>query len=271
MKYLQNLHTHSTYCDGNDTLEEMILTAIEKGFDSLGFSGHSNMFYCAEYGMTLEGTEQYKAEIKALKEKYKDKIDLFCGLELDMYSKVDLAGYDYIIGSVHYILKNGEYVDMDRPAERVKQIIDEYFEGDGMKYVKAYYESLAQLPDYADVDIVGHCDLLTKHCENVKLFDEESPEYKKIAIEAITALSEKIKLFEVNTGAISRGYRTTPYPAPFILKELKRLGCGIIISSDCHSRSSLDCHFKEAEELVKECGFKEIYVLKQNGFTPILL
>ena len=29
MKYLQNLHTHSTYCDGKDTPEEMILSAFE--------------------------------------------------------------------------------------------------------------------------------------------------------------------------------------------------------------------------------------------------
>ena len=43
MKHLQNLHTHSTYCDGNDTLEEMIQTCMAKGFTSLGFSGHSYM------------------------------------------------------------------------------------------------------------------------------------------------------------------------------------------------------------------------------------
>lgn len=44
----------------------------------------------------------------------------------------------------------------------------------------------------------------------------------------------------MNTGAIARGYRTTPYPAPFILKELKNLGCGIIISSDCHDKLQLN-------------------------------
>ena len=40
MKPIQNLHTHSTYCDGADTPEEMIETALEKGFTSIGFSGH---------------------------------------------------------------------------------------------------------------------------------------------------------------------------------------------------------------------------------------
>ena len=33
----QNLHTHSIYCDGNNTIEEMALEAIQKGFTVLGF------------------------------------------------------------------------------------------------------------------------------------------------------------------------------------------------------------------------------------------
>ena len=37
----QNLHTHSTYRDGKNTLEELIETTLEKGLVSLGFSNHS--------------------------------------------------------------------------------------------------------------------------------------------------------------------------------------------------------------------------------------
>ena len=39
--HLQNLHTHTTYCDGINTPEQIILTAIDKGFGAIGFSGHS--------------------------------------------------------------------------------------------------------------------------------------------------------------------------------------------------------------------------------------
>ena len=45
MKYRQNLHTHTTFCDGKDTPEELVEAAIAKGFDSIGFSGHSYMYY----------------------------------------------------------------------------------------------------------------------------------------------------------------------------------------------------------------------------------
>ena len=78
-------------------------------------------------------------------------------------------------------------------------------------------------------------------------------------------------MLEVNTGAISRGYRTTPYPDKFILKEMKRLGFGVVISSDCHDARMVDCYFAESEQLLKECGFKEQYVLKKEGFVPIEL
>ena len=74
MKYLQNLHTHSTYDDGKNTPLEMVEIAIAKGFDSIGFSGHSYMHYAPGASMSIEGTEEYKKEISMLKEKYKGKI-----------------------------------------------------------------------------------------------------------------------------------------------------------------------------------------------------
>ena len=61
MKYRQNLHTHTTFCDGKDTPEELIEAAIAKGFDSIGFSGHSYMFYAPNHSMSIAGTEQYRA------------------------------------------------------------------------------------------------------------------------------------------------------------------------------------------------------------------
>ena len=33
-------------------------------------------------------------------------------------------------------------------------------------------------------------------------------------------------LLEINTGAIFRGYRTTPYPAPVLLREGREMGGG---------------------------------------------
>lgn len=271
MKNLQNLHTHTSYCDGADTAEEVVLAAIDKGFSSIGFSGHSYMHYAPDHSMSLEGTEEYKKEIAMLKEKYQDKIDIFCGLEFDMYSEIDLSGYDYLIGSVHYLLCDGKHVGFDRSAEVVKNIIDEHFGGNGIEYAKAYYKALSQLPQYGNFDIIGHFDLITKHCENVEFFDQNSDEYKAATLEAAKALAGKIPFFEVNTGAIARGYRKTPYPSDFLLMELKKLGFGVVVTSDCHDASMLDCEFEYVTEILKRCGFEERYILTKQGFKPVSL
>lgn len=271
MNDLQNLHTHTTYCDGKNTPEEMVIAAYQKGFGSIGFSGHSCKTFALDYTMTLEGTEKYKAEITSLKKKYADKIDIFCGLEFDMYSKADLTGYDYLIGSVHCIPIGDEVIEFDDSAETVHTNIEQYFGGNGMAYAKAYYEALARLPEYGDFDIIGHFDLVTKFCEMESFFEINSKEYRMAAAEAAEALAGKIPYFEVNTGAMARGYRTTPYPDLFLLKELKRLGFGAIISSDCHDSAYLDCGFKQAKELLQECGFQERFILTKTGFVPVEL
>ena len=268
---MQNLHTHTIYCDGADKPEDIILKAIEKGFDSLGFSGHSFMTYSPGFVKKGDKTEEYKREVKRLKEKYRDVLKIYLGLEVDMYSEPDMSGYDYLLGAVHYLSVNGEYIGFDKNEETVERIISEYFGGDGMKYAKEYYHALAQLPTYGDFDIIAHFDLITKHSENRKFFDTESKEYINYAIEAAEALAGKIPFFEVNTGAISRGFRKTPYPFVNIIRELKRLGFGAVITSDCHSMENLDFGFHEATELLKSLGFKEKYVLTEQGFAESLL
>lgn len=268
MKHLQNLHTHTTYADGRDTPEEMIKYALSKGFDSIGFSEHSYMFYSESHSMNLQETELYKKEIAELKQKYADKIKIYLGLEFDMYSKIDLSGYDYLIGSFHYFKFGDNYVGFDRSAEVCKAIIVEHFGGDGLKFAKEYYRQLSTLPNYGNFDIIGHFDLITKNLEIAPLFDQNSKEYLSAALECLDSLKGEIPLFEVNTGAIARGYRTTPYPSLTLLKEMKNMGFGAVISSDCHDGAFLDCNFKEAEQLLSSCGFKEHYVLTDSGFKP---
>lgn len=149
MSYSQNLHTHGILCDGKKEYENTIKKAIELGLDSIGFSGHSytpysNGLYC----MTPENTERYKQEIATLKERYRNQIEGYCGLEFDMYSKDTMQGYDYIIGTLHYLKLGDDFIGLDRSAEAVKDIINVYFNGNGLEYVKSYYAQFAQLPQY---------------------------------------------------------------------------------------------------------------------------
>ena len=74
-----NLHTHTTYCDGKESVESMIQAAIAKDFVRLGFSGHVFNDFRPEdqdiWCMSPERTQKYIEEVRMMAEKYKDNID----------------------------------------------------------------------------------------------------------------------------------------------------------------------------------------------------
>ena len=272
MNLLQNLHIHSTYADGKDSPEEIVLKAIEKGFTSIGFSEHTYMdFSDYPFQMTIEEMYNYKSEIDSLKEKYKKQIEIFCGLEYDLFSEVSTKDFDYIIGSVHYLDFNGKKLGFDRGVEEVKEFVNNNFNGNGLEFAKKYFETLLLLPQKLKVDILGHFDILTKTNELISIIDTSSKEYLNYGYEAIHNLKGKIPLFEVNTGAIARGYRTTPYPQIEFLKEFKESGFGAIITSDCHNKEFIDCYYTKAKELLLNAGFNSQWVLTNDGFKEVEL
>jgi len=268
-RYTQNLHTHTRFCDGKNIPEELVEKAIILNFDTIGFSGHSTTDFDVKWQMNKEETELYRQEVNSLKTKYADKIVVLCGLEFDVFSNCQLDGYDYVIGSSHFLKIDNEYVEFDADAATVSGIIEHYFSGNGLSYAKAYYSQMAELWKYGKFDIVGHFDIIAKHCETHDFFDVTSSDYRNSALEALYALTEKIRVFEVNTGAIARGYRTAPYPAPFILKEMKELGCTVILTADCHDADFLDCHYKESIDYIKACGFDSIGVMKCGQISEV--
>ena len=50
---------------------------------------------------------------------------------------------------------------------------------------------------------------------------------------------------------------------------MKRLGCRVLLSSDCHDKRFLDCHFEQSMQLIADCGFDEIVVNTPRGFESI--
>lgn len=270
MNHLQNLHIHTTYADGRDSPEEIVLKAIEKGFHSIGFSEHTYMeFSDYPYQMTVADMPKYKNEILSLKEKYKNQIEIFCGLEYELFSDVQADEFDYLIGSVHYLEIDGEKVGFDKGVEEVKNFVNTHFNGDGLKFAQKYFDTMLLLPKKRNFDILGHFDLLIKTNEQNGFIDTSSKEYLNYGYEAIRSLKGKIPFFEVNTGAIARGYKTTPYPQIDFLKEFKNCGFGAVITSDCHDKNFIDCYYNEARDMLIEAGFRTLWILTSNGFKEV--
>ena len=235
---LSNYHTHTVFCDGKDTPEELVCEAIRLGCPELGFSGHAHVPF-EDCCMTPEGTERYKKEIRRLQEKYGDRIRVYCGVEQDYFSDLPTDDYDYGIGSVHYINRNDRFLSVDESVESFRNTAQTYYAGDFFAFAEDYYALVGQIHEKTGCRIVGHFDLITKFNEGDSLFDTGDARYRRAALSALERLSGKGLLFEINTGAMARGYRRTPYPAPWLLRELIARGEGLILSSDCHDKRFL--------------------------------
>ena len=236
---LYDLHTHTTYSDGESTPEEMVQRAIEMGLTKIGFSDHSYTAFEDYYCLTPRSTEEYKSEINALKEKYKGRIEILCGIEQDYYTDLEPTGFDYIIGSVHFVKIQNEYIAVDDTEEILANAADKYFGGDIYSLIELYYETVADVVNKTGADIIGHLDLITKFNEGGRMFDESHPRYVKAYKSAVDKLINYNKPFEINSGAISRGYRTAPYPSKEIIDYIKSKGGTLIHSSDSHSKDTL--------------------------------
>ncbi len=245
-----DLHIHSKYSDGKDSLEDIVLSAIDKGLTKIGFSDHSYTPFDESYCIKKDSIKNYVDEIAILKEKYKSKIEILSGIEQDYYSSDMKEKLDYIIGSVHYIKIDDDYIPIDETKEILLSAADKYFQGDIYSLIEKYFDTVADVVNKTNADIIGHFDLITKFNENGELFDEKNERYIRTYQQACDKLVKSNKLFEINTGAISRGYKSSPYPSQDIYTYLKNKGTQFILSSDSHCKDTLCYDFDKFNELI---------------------
>ena len=267
----QNLHTHSTFGDGKNTCEEIVLSALQKGFLSVGFSEHAYAPYDTDCCIKQEDIPRYFAEVNRLKKEFAGQIEIFLGFECDYYCYPERAGLDFTIGSVHSLFDkaSGEYFTIDDTPEAFEQGLNRMAGGDVETFVKIYYRDVADMAHEYKPDIVGHLDLITKLNRNNRYFDPKSPWYRRIMRETAGKIAETGCIVEVNTGGMSRGVTDMPYPSIEILSELFDLHVPLTISSDAHSADSLDFWFSETVELLKKTGFRSIKQLTADGFVDV--
>ncbi len=241
---------HTVFSDGSASPEEMIERGIALGLEEIGISDHSYTFFDTSYCMQEAEEEEYRKELDRLKKKYEGKIRVLKGIEQDFWSAPPSGDYEYIIGSVHFLRTGDIYFPVDESAEVLRDAAEKYFGGDMMSLCELYYETVVNVAEKTGADIVGHFDLISKFNEKGELFDPEDPRYVKAWKKAADRLLPAGIPFEINTGAISRGYRTSPYPSPEQIGYIKSRGGRLILSSDAHSPEYIAYLFGRYEELL---------------------
>ena len=265
---LSDAHTHTDFCDGLNTAEEMVQAALERELCALGFSGHSYTAFDESYCMSRTATIAYRDEIARLKVKYQKQIALFCGIEQDFFSCQPTEGYDYIIGSVHYLsdAARDKYYTIDYTDRQLSACLVELCGGNQELFAEKYFEQVAQTAQCIRPDIIGHFDLLRKLNAGNRFFDENSYSYEQAAKAALRVCAAAGCLLELNTGGAYRGYRKDFYPAERELAYWRDLGGDVIITSDAHDTAALCFGFDEARRVLHAAGFNRQAVLSDRGF-----
>lgn len=249
---LSDNHIHTKFSADSDALpDKMIEAAIVRGMKSVCITDHMDKDYFVDGEEWVFDLDEYFEELRLLRAKYQERIEVRIGVELGMqphlhlYSKQITGGYpfDYVIGSVHCVGGKDPYYP-------------EFFEGrsDKEAYRETLQETIKNLKEIEDFDVLGHLDYVVRYGSK----KEESYSYKTFSDEIDTILKfliENGKGLEINTGGWKYGLPFA-HPHPDILRRYKELGGEIItIGSDAHKPEHVGYDFQKAKELLCENGF----------------
>ena len=251
-----HVHTHHSG-DSDAPMEDVILSAIGKNLKSICFTEHMDFEYPKFPGVTKGmfevDTDAYHTEYLEKKKKFKDRIDIYFGIELGMQpqvtekNKVYVNSYpfDFVIASNHLAHQKDPYYPSFYENRSKKEAFTEFFEA-----------TLENIKLFDDFDVLGHLDYLVRYAP-----DQENgytySDYKDIINEILVTLINKGKGLDVNTKALySNPPLKNPNPSEDILKRYKELGGEILtLGSDAHVAKNVACGFEKATDLLKSCGF----------------
>ncbi|HEY7089644.1 MAG TPA: PHP domain-containing protein, partial [Tepidisphaeraceae bacterium] len=118
--YRGDLHCHTTASDGTATIEQMAEAAIQRGYEYLAITDHSKSQVIAN-GLPVERLLAHAKEIRKVSDRFKGKIKLLAGSEVDIlvdgrldYEDSVLAELDFVVASPHVSLKQDEAKATDR-------------------------------------------------------------------------------------------------------------------------------------------------------------
>lgn len=156
---------------------------------------------------------------------------------------------DFIIGSVHNI--NSIKLRLTMPSKTKSKIYEDYFN-----------EILAMVK-IADIDVIGHLDLMKRYAF-ADYGNYEFEDYKDIIEEILTIAIKRNIGLEINTSGL-RNKVNEVYPKIEILNLYKMLGGTIItIGSDSHSTDDCFSYCKQSYDLLKAYGFEKIYTFTKR-------
>lgn len=115
-----DLHMHTTYTDGEASIEQMVQSAFERGLHYIAITDHSKRVSIARGLDDEQVLEQWK-EVDRIAKEWEEKISVFKGIECDILEDgtmdlkdSTLAQADWVTASIHFGLKQSRQELTDR-------------------------------------------------------------------------------------------------------------------------------------------------------------
>ena len=241
---LYNYHNHTSRCHhATGEVREYIEAAISGGVKYFGFSEHIPFVFPENYEpwSKLQSSEvsDYFNEINALREEFKDKIDISIGYEMEyypkffeeMYKSAKKAGAEYLILGQHFLGGEGIYGINAFIATEDKSVLCEYA------------DTIVEAMKTGVFTYVAHPDVLTY------LGDEK--DYREEMRKVCVASRETGVPVEINLNGI---YFGRSYPKEEFWELAGEEKCPVVIGCDAHEpkRACDMVSFKTAMEMVKK-------------------
>jgi histidinol-phosphatase (PHP family) len=219
--------------------------------------------------MKHEDLDDYFKDIAYVKEKYKGKIEIYKGLEVDYIPQFIGPGdpwikdlkLDYTIGSVHFSGKyeNGLPGEIDSTHPKFLHCLKYIYNDDVQALVKDYFHLNRQMLKESIPDIIGHMDKIKMH--NTLLWDEQASWYRGEVLATLEEIKSLNTIVEVNTRGIYKKITPETYPSKWILKLIHQMGIPIHINSDGHLPREITMEFSNVADLLHTIGFREFKIL----------
>lgn len=255
-------HVHSPFCPhgSNDTLEMYIETAIMKGLKEITFTEHMPLPLedpspRKNSALKIENLEEYFIEIGKVKEKYKDKVKINIGLEVDYIegkekeTKTILDKYgmflDDAILSVHILKYNNEYFQIGNGSECIGPLVKKL--GGMNKVYNLYYETLLKsikcdLGKYKPKRL-GHTTLVRKYRA-----DFPNEEYNiELLKQVVRAIKQNGYEIDLNTAGLRKSKCRETFPTGIFMKLLLDEKIPMVLGSDAHSSKEIGSVFNDID------------------------
>lgn len=260
------------------SLREVLEAAVAAGYHTFGVSEHaprgeSRFLYPSEREKNFDVArlhrdfQSYALALEDLSGEFAGRLCILRGFEAEvvpagLYRDEMLAhkthyGFEYMVGSVHYVDEiqiDGEKSEFERALAAA---------GGLEKLAIRYYDTVAEMIEALEPEVVGHFDLIRRNAGPEAPLD--TPRIRRAAERALQAARRHNCILDLNTAGYRKGLGT-PYPAPWLVKLANEMEIGFCFGDDSHGPSQVGAGIEEARGYLLANGVTSVTVLRrENG------